>query len=92
MGEKSFNFPDQFQWGRNHLTFQTNSNGEEILQLSRPIPMGEILFIEKNPISNDMSSLIEKKNKKAMVVTLHLLQDIQSIMRDWGLMDYNIFY
>jgi hypothetical protein len=33
-----------------------------------------------------------KKNKKAMVVTLHLLQDIQSIMRDWGLMDYNIFY
>jgi hypothetical protein len=54
--------------------------------------MGEILFIEKKPISNDMSSLIEKKNKKAMVVTLHLLQDIQSIMRDWGLMDYNIFY
>jgi hypothetical protein len=44
MGEISFNFPDQFQWGRNHLTFQTNSNGGEIIQLSRPIPMGEKSF------------------------------------------------
>jgi hypothetical protein len=53
MGEISFNFPDQFQWGRNPSTFQTNSNGVDII------------YWKKKNISNDMSSLIEKNKQKS---------------------------